>query len=197
MSFDIRHLMYNSRNDGSNNRRFFNFLIYFSVIFLFSCFLLSFSWAKATEKQLAIVDSLQVQSDAQSTTLRFIVSADVAVEAAVLDQPQRIILEWPDVNFQLAPDSFPKGVGVVKSLRAGMVSHERSRVVIELSEPALPLKIRSEPVYSGQPGKSLSSCFRPEERSLKKRYRSVGNRRHGGTKGRLSRPQAIRWINVR
>ncbi|MEY3526971.1 MAG: hypothetical protein RI997_1080, partial [Pseudomonadota bacterium] len=149
MSFDIRHLMYNSRNDGSNNRRFFNFLIYFSVIFLFSCFLSSFSWAKATEKQLAIVDSLQVQSDAQSTTLRFIVSADVAVEAAVLDQPQRIILEWPDVNFQLAPDSLPKGVGVVKSLRAGMVSHERSRVVIELSEPALPLKIRSEPVYSG------------------------------------------------
>ena len=99
--------MYNSRNDGSNNRRFSNFLIYFSVIFLFSCFLSSFSWAKATEKQLAIVDSLQVQSDAQSTTLRFIVSADVAVEAAVLDQPQRIILEWPDVNFQLAPDSLP------------------------------------------------------------------------------------------
>ena len=30
-----------------------------------------------------------------------------------------------------------------------MVSQERSRVVIELLEPALPLKIRSEPVYSG------------------------------------------------
>jgi len=159
MSFDIRHLMYNSRNDGSKNRRFFNFLIYFSVIFLFSCFLSSFSWAKATEKQLAIVDSLQVQSDAQSTTLRFIVSADVAVEAAVLDQPQRIILEWPDVNFQLAPDSFPKGVGVVKSLRAGMVSHERSRVVIELSEPALPLKIRSEPVYSGAAREIIVELF--------------------------------------
>ncbi|MFM8700492.1 MAG: N-acetylmuramoyl-L-alanine amidase [Hyphomicrobiales bacterium] len=92
---------------------------------------------------------MQVQSDRHSTTLRFIASADVAVQAYAIDQPARIILEWPDVNFQLSPENLPNSVGVIKSLRAGMVSDDRARVVIELSEPALPSEIRTEPAYSG------------------------------------------------
>ncbi|MFM6469609.1 MAG: AMIN domain-containing protein, partial [Dolichospermum sp.] len=103
------------------------YTFFFISIFIYS----QFSLAETLDNQFVIVDRLQVQSDSRSTTLRFIASADVAVQAYAIDQPARIILEWPDVNFQLSPENLPNSVGVIKSLRAGMVSDDRARVVIE------------------------------------------------------------------
>lgn len=105
--------------------------------------------AQDTGNATPIVDSVQAQVNSTLTTLRFIVSADVTIESAVLDAPDRIILDWPEVSFQNRPLEAPKNVGVIKSLRAGTISHGRSRVVIELREPALPVNIRSELAYSG------------------------------------------------
>lgn len=105
--------------------------------------------AQDAVNSLPIVESVQAEKNSALTTLRFIVSADVAIESAVLDGPDRLILDWPEVSFQNPPLAAPRNVGVVKSLRAGTISHGRSRVVIELLEPALPVNIRSELAYSG------------------------------------------------
>ena len=105
--------------------------------------------AQNPENHLPIVDNVQVSTTSTLTILRFTVSADVDVAAAVLDSPDRIILDWPEVSFQLPPNTLPKGVGVIKSLRAGTIGQGRSRVVVELSEPALPANIKTALAYSG------------------------------------------------
>jgi N-acetylmuramoyl-L-alanine amidase len=91
----------------------------------------------------------QLSADAQSARITFTMSAAVAVRATVLQSPDRIVLDLPEVNFQLPADAGRKAQGLVKSYRYGMFAPGRSRVVIDLGGPALPSKTASEPILNG------------------------------------------------
>lgn len=91
----------------------------------------------------------QLSLDGPSTRLTFTVSAPVEAQVRVLEKPDRIVLDMPEVNFQIPPDLGRKGRGLVKSFRAGLIAPGRSRVVIELASPALPARVASEPVLGG------------------------------------------------
>jgi N-acetylmuramoyl-L-alanine amidase len=91
----------------------------------------------------------RLEADAGSARLSFTMSAPVTGRVSVLDKPDRIVIDLPEVNFQIASDAGRKAKGLVKSFRAGLIAPGRSRVVIELAGPALPAKVESEPVLSG------------------------------------------------
>ena len=91
----------------------------------------------------------QLTGDQQATRLAFTLSAAVEPKVRMLEKPDRIVIDLPEVNFQLPPDLGRKGRGLVKSFRSGLMAQGRSRVVIELASPALPVRVASEPVMGG------------------------------------------------
>ncbi len=114
------------------------------------------------------------------TRLVFDLSASVAPRAFVLADPNRVIIDLPEVNFQIDPSAgrsavdtakkpvgkaaarnLPKGkpveaasvkslAGVISSFRFGRFAAGKSRVVIELAEPARIVRIESEDGKDGQ-----------------------------------------------
>jgi N-acetylmuramoyl-L-alanine amidase len=91
----------------------------------------------------------EVAGDGKATRLTFTLSAHVDGTVAVLDRPDRIVVDLPEVNFQLPVEDGRRSRGLVKSVRYGLVAAGRSRVVIELAAPALPGPISHETILGG------------------------------------------------
>jgi N-acetylmuramoyl-L-alanine amidase len=64
--------------------------------------------------------------------------------AFVMEKPDRLVVELPEVNFQMPAGTGRKGAGLISSFRFGLFAPGRSRIVIDLAEPALLASIRSE-----------------------------------------------------
>ncbi len=66
-------------------------------------------------------------------------SAGTSVEAALTEGPDRLVLDLPEVNFQVDPASGrldPQGVGLIRAFRFGLFAPGRSRIVVDLGGPA-------------------------------------------------------------
>ena len=109
----------------------------------------SVSAGSAPAGTVPVAIDVQVTSDAAQARIAFTVSAPLEPKVSILEKPDRIILDLPDVNFPVPTDLGRKGRGLVKSLRHGMIAPGRSRIVIELASPALPVQVTNEPVNSG------------------------------------------------
>ncbi|MDX7952014.1 N-acetylmuramoyl-L-alanine amidase [Lichenihabitans sp. Uapishka_5] len=73
----------------------------------------------------------------QGARLTFDLSRAVAAKAFVLENPDRVVIEAPPINFQLDPAlGAVKGGGLVKAFRFGSYAADRSRIVIDLAGPA-------------------------------------------------------------
>jgi N-acetylmuramoyl-L-alanine amidase len=91
----------------------------------------------------------QLSADGQTTRLTFTLSEPVTPQVTALQGPDRLVLDLPEVNFQLPPDAGRKPQGLVKSYRYGLFARGRSRVVIDLAQPALPARVSTQPVLGG------------------------------------------------
>ncbi len=109
-----------------------------------------------------IAVSVTSEAHADFARLVFYLSAPVAADAYVLADPDRIVVDLPEVNFQIDPQqgalSLPpprKGrardgggeagsAGLLRSFRFGLLSPGKSRIVVDLGGPAKILAVRSE-----------------------------------------------------
>ncbi|CAH1672331.1 MULTISPECIES: N-acetylmuramoyl-L-alanine amidase [unclassified Chelatococcus] len=96
----------------------------------------------AASRQASMVRATAVAIDARKDTARltFTLTAGVEAKAFLLERPDRVIVDLPEVNFQLPKNAGrpPAGKGhFIGSFRFGLFAPERSRVVIDLREPAL------------------------------------------------------------
>ena len=82
------------------------------------------------------------------TVLKLMLAASLPYKIDMMTKPDRIIVDLPEVNFQLPPDFGRKPFGLVKSARLGLFAAGRSRIVVELSAPALP-EVRLKEVLGG------------------------------------------------
>jgi len=89
--------------------------------------------AKAAPPPVAV--SAEVEGDGGSTRLIVTMSQAVEARAFVMQRPDRVVVDLPEVNFQL-PEA-GKGRGLIASFRYGLFAPDRSRVVIDLAQPAL------------------------------------------------------------
>ncbi|MBS7699392.1 MAG: N-acetylmuramoyl-L-alanine amidase [Chelatococcus sp.] len=101
-----------------------------------------------------MVRATAVAVDARKDTARltFTLSAGVEAKAFLLERPDRVIIDLPEVNFQLPKNAGrpPSGKGhFIGSFRFGLFAPERSRVVIDLREPALVGRVETVPTASG------------------------------------------------
>lgn len=98
---------------------------------------------------LPVAMDLQVTGDAATTRLAFTVSGPLTPKVTVMEKPDRIVVDLPEVNFQLPADAMKRARGLTRSVRYGLIAPGRSRVVIELNQPALPGRVASEPILGG------------------------------------------------
>ncbi|MGL4442825.1 MAG: N-acetylmuramoyl-L-alanine amidase, partial [Alsobacter sp.] len=99
--------------------------------------------------QAPVAIDADLSIDGAVTRLTFVVSQPLQPQVRILEGPDRIVIDLPEVNFQIPAQTGRKGRGLVKSFRSGLVGPGRSRIVIDLTGPALPARIVSEPSRSG------------------------------------------------
>jgi N-acetylmuramoyl-L-alanine amidase len=69
---------------------------------------------------------------------RFVLDLDKALQfrAFTLADPYRVVVDIPQVKFQLAPGAGMAGRGLIKAFRYGLVMPGGSRIVFDLTGPA-------------------------------------------------------------
>ncbi len=88
------------------------------------------------------VDSFPVATDARlggdESSTRFVMdfSRKIDLHAFTLADPYRVVIDIPQVVFQLPPKAGESGRGLIKAFRFGLVMQGGSRVVFDLAKPA-------------------------------------------------------------
>ncbi len=105
--------------------------------------------AATNAESIPVAIDAQISGDTTAGRIQFTLSAPVTPRVTVLDKPDRLVIDLPEVNFQVPPDVGRKPRGLVKSVRWGLIGPGRSRIVVELAHPALPGRLLAEPVLGG------------------------------------------------
>jgi N-acetylmuramoyl-L-alanine amidase len=108
----------------------------------------------------AVANEARLAGDATRT--RFVVDLDRAVPIAVfpLADPFRVVVDLPEVTFAFAPGTGGSGRGLVQAFRFGRFAEARSRIVLDMAEPALVERAFVLPPADGQPGRLVVDLVR-------------------------------------
>lgn len=92
--------------------------------------------AAAARADFPVVSDARLAGDGKQT--RFILDLDKTIQyrAFTLADPYRVVVDIPQVTFQLAPGTGNAGRGLVKAFRYGLVMPGGSRIVFDLTGPA-------------------------------------------------------------
>lgn len=108
--------------------------------------------AKSGQGDLRAVE-VNITGDSDQTRFVLTLSGPVEARAFLLERPDRVIVDLPQVAFNLpAADETPEGkkpATLVSSYRYGLFAQGRSRIVIDLKEPALATKVVNEAATHG------------------------------------------------
>src|SRR5271165_4308432 len=100
------------------------------------------SAAERPTPPIPVVDSLPVATDARlggdESQTRFVMdfSRKIDLHAFTLADPYRVVIDIPQVVFQLPPKTGDSGRGLIKAFRFGLVMQGGSRLVFDLAKPA-------------------------------------------------------------
>jgi N-acetylmuramoyl-L-alanine amidase len=94
----------------------------------------------------------RLADDGETAKLVFDLSGPVAANARALVDPDRIVVDMAEVSFQIdlsVGRPRDRGQAIVKGFRFGLFGPGRSRVVIDLAEPACVAKVETAPIAKG------------------------------------------------
>ena len=66
-----------------------------------------------------------------------------AFEIFTLQDPYRVVIDLPEVDWRIPPEGVPRGQGVIEDLRFGLFQPGRSRVVLDVKTPVKVRKVQS------------------------------------------------------
>ena len=92
----------------------------------------------------AVAVAADLSLEGSHTRLAVTLSRPVAADSFLLSRPDRVVIELGDVNLQLPAEAGSRRVGVVAGFRVGTVAPGRSRIVLELAEPAIVTRLEVE-----------------------------------------------------
>ena len=97
---------------------------------------------KGSRQPRSVASNFPVASDARlagdAKQTRFVLDLDKTIQfrAFALADPYRVVVDIPQVNFQLAAGAGTAGRGLIKAFRYGLVMPGGSRIVFDLTGPA-------------------------------------------------------------
>jgi N-acetylmuramoyl-L-alanine amidase len=106
----------------------------------------------------------RLSQDEKAAKLVFDLSRVVDASASALASPDRIVVDMPEVNFQLdlagsRVDALPNA-SIVKAFRFGLLVPGKSRIVIDLAHTACPAEISARPIVEGEPAARLTIALK-------------------------------------
>ena len=91
-----------------------------------------------------------IENATDHTRLTFDLTGPVAAHVWPIANPARIIVDLPEVTFQMEPSaSRVGGSKLIRAYRFGHFAPGRSRVVIDLAAPATAVRVESQPAATG------------------------------------------------
>jgi N-acetylmuramoyl-L-alanine amidase len=122
-----------------------------------SCFQSTDLCAEDAASSATVTPGFPIASDARlagdNEHTRFILDLDrtVSFRAFALADPYRVVVDVPQVNFQLAAGTGATGRGLIKAFRYGLVMPGGSRLVFDLAGPATIARAYSLDAANSQP----------------------------------------------
>src|SRR5688572_13904095 len=101
----------------------------------------------------AMVIAARVVGDENRTRFIADITDDIDVAVFALADPYRIVIDLPEVHFQLDPGNGDEGRGLVSAYRFGLISRGMSRIVLDLTEPTRVDDFFVLPPVDGQPAR--------------------------------------------
>ena len=107
----------------------------------------------AVAASFPVASAARLAGDAKQT--RFILDLDqtISFRAFTLADPYRVVVDVPQINFQLPPGVGADGRGLVKAFRYGLVMPGGSRIVFDLTGPARIANSHVLDAANGQPAR--------------------------------------------
>lgn len=83
----------------------------------------------------AIADKAVLAHGEGQTTFSINLSRGVTAEVFTLPNPYRVVVDLPDVTFNLPPEAGSKGAGHIKAYRYGLFAEGKARIVLDATGP--------------------------------------------------------------
>jgi N-acetylmuramoyl-L-alanine amidase len=110
------------------------------------------AWAVAPDAKAAgpaVAANVSVETDGPKTRFKITLSKPVTAQASLMERPDRLIIDLPEVAFHLPPEAGNQKAGLITSFRYGLFAPGRSRVVMDLAQPAVVSGMTTEPGPAG------------------------------------------------
>lgn len=111
--------------------------------------------ARAEKPSVAAAIASDARLGGDETRTRFVVdlSHNIEISAFTLADPYRVVIDLPQVAFQLPPKAGQVGRGLVKAYRFGLVMQGGSRIVIDATGPVKVEKATVQEAAEGEPAR--------------------------------------------
>ena len=113
----------------------------------------------------------RVVGDESRTRFVLDLSGEVDLSAFTLDEPYRVVIDLPEIDFRLPPGTGSTGRGLVSDWRYGQFAAGRSRIVLDVTGPVKIDKAFVLPAVENQPArmvldllKTTPAAFEEEQR---------------------------------
>lgn len=120
------------------------------------------------EQGAVTASSVAISGDGKLTRFSLDLDRKIEMRAYTLVNPARVVVDLPQINFELPPDSAKMSTGLIKAFRYGLVMPGGSRVVFDLSGPATIAQARIEDAGGGQPDRLVVELRASDEISFAK-----------------------------
>jgi N-acetylmuramoyl-L-alanine amidase len=120
----------------------------------------------------AVAIGARVGGDDNRTRFVTDLTAAVGFTVYILPDPYRVIVDLPDVSFNLPPDAGRQTRGLISEYRYGPVEKGRSRIVIDTNGPVLIEKSFVVDAQAGQPARLVVDLVKTTEESFAKAFKS-------------------------
>ncbi len=166
----------------------------------------------AQSPSVPVADGVELANAGDSTRLTFDLTARVDPQAYVLTDPDRVIVDLPEVDFQIDPARGQPAAarlpgrrtasgaqplaGAVASYRFGLVAAGKSRVVIDLAGPVRILRVACEPGPDGRGARLVIELGRSDRASFLAEAARAGRERAAPAAQPLSSPISPRDASI-
>lgn len=122
--------------------------------------------APATAAEAPRASAARVAGDGQRTRFVADLERPLSFSAYVVANPYRVILDLPDVNFQLPPGAGDKGRGLITGFRFGPLGPGKSRIIMDTKAPVLIDKAFIVPAENGQPARLVVDVVKTDAKTF-------------------------------
>jgi len=127
------------------------FLTAIAFFGLFGSENVTFAQDLANQNLAPVASSISLRQSRQSSHLEIDLSAPVAARVYLVENPERLIIDLPQVNFLAQMPVFRTHAALITSFRYGLFAAGQSRIVMDLHGPAKVLNSRIEPASAVSP----------------------------------------------